>query len=443
MKFKKYDRVTTYGGKLCLAINTPVLTREGWTPIQNVTDSDQVWDGEEWVGCGGAVCNGLREVIGINGVYMTPDHEVLTNEGWRKASQSAGYNRAESRLPNSITLRRKRWPAVIVGRALRVRGGKNNGRLGADEAAQAGHKGVMRMQAQTVYRGCEQHAREVASPAFCRVAVNVRSLPVAIASRLEQLRRTRDHSLPLVGGVVSKLLGRYERKLSAWSDIGADRQQPRIFAGKLPMGDAQGTRQQHKENTKNQRFNSDGDRGTVRDNAFNSSLQDKRWLQLRANHSAAEKRKPSHPEDSQRHDVEGNSAPLRSQLQHARPAGKAWLELRRTDRTAKKQEPVYDVVNCGPRSRFVVRDEAGYPLIVHNCENVTQAVARDLLAEALTRLDAADYKIVLHVHDEIVIEAPHGAGSLDDILRIMREPPEWADGLPLDASGTESQFYKK
>lgn len=76
-------------------------------------------------------------------------------------------------------------------------------------------------------------------------------------------------------------------------------------------------------------------------------------------------------------------------------------------------------------------------------ENIVQAVARDCLADTMLRVDKAGYKIVLHVHDEIVIEAANGYGHLDDVLDIMREPIAWAKGLPLDGAGFETTYYKK
>ena len=76
-------------------------------------------------------------------------------------------------------------------------------------------------------------------------------------------------------------------------------------------------------------------------------------------------------------------------------------------------------------------------------ENIVQAIARDCLADTMLRVDKAGYKIVLHVHDEIVIEAANGYGHLDDVLDIMRQPIEWAKGLPLDGAGFETTYYKK
>lgn len=78
-------------------------------------------------------------------------------------------------------------------------------------------------------------------------------------------------------------------------------------------------------------------------------------------------------------------------------------------------------------------------------ENVTQAVARDVMADAMLRADADGHEIVLTVHDEILALAPEGRGQerLDDLIGIMRVPPAWAAGLPTDADGWFGQRYRK
>ncbi len=74
-------------------------------------------------------------------------------------------------------------------------------------------------------------------------------------------------------------------------------------------------------------------------------------------------------------------------------------------------------------------------------ENIVQAACRDLLAEAMQNLNAAGFRIVIHVHDEVVIEAPIGT-SLDTIYSIMGKSPSWASGLLLNADGYTCNFYK-
>lgn len=76
-------------------------------------------------------------------------------------------------------------------------------------------------------------------------------------------------------------------------------------------------------------------------------------------------------------------------------------------------------------------------------ENIVQAVSRDLLAEAMLNLDTEGYKIVGHVHDEVILDMPVGSGSLEEVIAIMTRPPKWAKGLPLAADGFENEYYKK
>jgi hypothetical protein len=112
-------------------------------------------------------------------------------------------------------------------------------------------------------------------------------------------------------------------------------------------------------------------------------------------------------------------------------------------RTPGLREEVYDLINAGPRNRFCVVSDEGL-MIVHNCENVTQAAARDIMAEALVRLDAHPiYTPVLSVHDEAVTEAPIGMGSAKELEEIMAQTPAWAKGFPIEVEGWKGLRYKK
>lgn len=129
---------------------------------------------------------------------------------------------------------------------------------------------------------------------------------------------------------------------------------------------------------------------------------------------------------------------------------------------------MYDLINCGPRNRFVVRDAYGKPLIVHNCENITQALARIVLFRQMLDINRLfepyDGRVVLNVHDEIVAVGPsfgaryHGIGDdgkevwshadqaqelFDQMLGIMRTQPTWCPDLPLDGEGGFDFMYVK
>ena len=73
-------------------------------------------------------------------------------------------------------------------------------------------------------------------------------------------------------------------------------------------------------------------------------------------------------------------------------------------------------------------------------ENIVQAISRDILCYSMQQLK--DHRICMHIHDEIVIEAPDEV-ELKDIEASMAAPPSWANGLLLNADGFETKFYKK
>jgi len=75
-------------------------------------------------------------------------------------------------------------------------------------------------------------------------------------------------------------------------------------------------------------------------------------------------------------------------------------------------------------------------------ENAIQAISRDLLCYTMQKLEATGCRIVMHIHDEVVIEAPKDM-KVDEVGSIMSIVPSWADGLMLSAAGYEAEFYMK
>lgn len=93
----------------------------------------------------------------------------------------------------------------------------------------------------------------------------------------------------------------------------------------------------------------------------------------------------------------------------------------------------------GDRVGFTRLDTYGGKIV----ENIVQATARDLLADAMLRLEAGGYPVIMHIHDEAVADVPDGFGSVADMRDIMCQAEPWAEGLPLNAAGFESSYYKK
>ena len=76
-------------------------------------------------------------------------------------------------------------------------------------------------------------------------------------------------------------------------------------------------------------------------------------------------------------------------------------------------------------------------------ENIVQATARDCLAEAMFRLEAAGFPVVFHVHDEVICEVPIGVSSAKELGDLMGQAISWAPGLPLKADAYECEYYRK
>ena len=76
-------------------------------------------------------------------------------------------------------------------------------------------------------------------------------------------------------------------------------------------------------------------------------------------------------------------------------------------------------------------------------ENCVQAIARDCLAQAIEHLEEAGLPVIFHIHDEVVIDCPPDAATLEEVVQIMSCPIPWAPGLPLGADGWVGTFFKK
>ena len=76
-------------------------------------------------------------------------------------------------------------------------------------------------------------------------------------------------------------------------------------------------------------------------------------------------------------------------------------------------------------------------------ENVVSGICRDIMAEAMVRIDQAGYNIVLSVHDEILAETKKDFGDLKEFENLMSRNPKWAEGLPISVEGWTGTRYRK
>lgn len=108
------------------------------------------------------------------------------------------------------------------------------------------------------------------------------------------------------------------------------------------------------------------------------------------------------------------------------------------DAAALVQQQVYDIVNCGPRNRFVVKGATG-PFIVHNC---VQGTARIVMTDGMLRIDKR-YPVAGTVHDEAIAVAPESEAeeAKNWVLAQMTIEPSYLPGIPLSASGGVHKRY--
>lgn len=76
-------------------------------------------------------------------------------------------------------------------------------------------------------------------------------------------------------------------------------------------------------------------------------------------------------------------------------------------------------------------------------ENIVQATARDVMNDAMLRVESKGYSVILSVHDEVVSETPKDFGSLDEFLELMKQVPNWAAGMPIAVEGWTGERYRK
>lgn len=395
---KRWAETETYYGKLtenCLGGQTLVLTPFGWKRLDQIEPEDNVWDGDQWVPHGGLLHKGCRRVIEVDGVSMTPDHRVYTESGWIGASSCEKYYRHEVGLPHSRRVRRYRRKAIAVEDSLRMWKRTHHAR----RRVYTGQTKVLRLYEKRVNQQGQVDAWTLESSAVPCVAVHEGEAHLPDRAGLGQLRRPGHQGLRPLVAQLRGILGRYVPELPAWAYLGQDRHERGLFPRKLPLGDHQGTEPEQAQ----QPYYSDA---------------------VGPHDSGRGRRKVWH-----RHDnvvVQTGSR----------------CNGRYVVRDTGCKEQVYDLKDCGPRHCFTVMSAAG-PMLVHNC---TQAVARDCLAFALDNLRAAGYKVVFHIHDEVVIEYPADKdpdAALQDVIRIMARPAPWAEGLPLDAAGWVGEFFTK
>lgn len=385
------DNTRIYGGKLvenCIAVDTPVLTQRGWVPIQDVRTTDMVHDGEEFVCHGGVVYKSVQTCVSIDGVYMTPDHKVLTNEGWRPASSNPRPYRPDIRCADRVehSAHRNRKSTLAFPVYLRE-ANSEDGRCG-DTRSEARWDAELRM-LDTLSSPENKNTRAKQTSGVRRLGVNARTMFSGVSSGVQKLRSQRHNGVRCVGQKLHNVLGRYGADVPRWPGFRARRQQLRVQPRELRVGYTQ------RKLSKQTELNS----GTKRARALRT---DRHW-------------------------VYNDLIPSTTRVAR-RASGDA----------AQPAKQVYDIINAGPRTRFVVLGDNG-AFIVHNC---TQALARIVMSDGMLRVDKR-YPVKGTVHDELLCVSSESEAEEATawVKQQMIKAPAWMPGIPLNAGVGYARRY--
>jgi hypothetical protein len=211
------------------------------------------------------------------------------------------------------------------------------------------------------------------------MAVNEGPMPFAFAQSVEKLRSEGYKSLRSLGSVFYRILGRHGIFVYAGDGFRSNQQRRELRAGELPVGDP-----------KSKQYEPTLD-----------SKSDRRSRSIRK---------------------------IRNITFDALLPGKKRLAYRDDGDQALVQKRVFDIINCGPRQRFVVKGGKG-PFIVHNC---VQGLARCVVGEQML-LISKRYRPALTVHDAAVVVVPEedkdaAVAFVEDCMSFV---PKWAEGLPV------------
>lgn len=400
----KRDEIKLWPGFLnenCIAVNhAEVLTPDGWVLMRDV-GSRAVWDGLDWVSHDGLTNLRYSDTVTVEGVPMTPDHKVLTNRGWRDAQECKGYQGEAIRTAHCTGVRGQRRATIPLGGAVlklwhasgciarKIEGGTEMLRI----------TGLFERREEPISEGQALHTWDVESPRIRSVESNVGQVPVVQPPRLSQLWRARDRGVRGMAARVRNVLGRHGANLPTGGVPGSDRQRWELHPVKLPLGFASSASEQQTEQCTNPDptggYDSSASVGRVRRGRNDDTIPD--W---------------------------GGVARGRA-IENSRPP-----------------EQVADLMNCGPRQRYVTRPVGGgTPIIVHNC---TQAAARDLVMWQTLQL-AQKYRVVNSVHDECVLCVPdeQAEQAKADALEAFSKTPNWMRGITVAGEAISTDNYSE
>lgn len=495
--------VPTYytSGKLfnnCLAGSTEILTPSGWKPLMSVLPEDLIWDGLEYVPHEGLLNQGEQSTLLVHGVQATPDHKFLTPLGWVSAEVACNLpiKEVSSLYGTNKPIGKEVWSLAsawgiclkrgkrLLGSALRLREDRDEGgeRTSSEESPHSWVQPPMRHFSKPTFRPKDNSREEWDSPVYClEKSAGSNSKPKTL--RVQKLWGSGYSGLRSVAGGLCSFFAGHGGFLGERIRARSNRQRAGVFPRELPLDSPKGESPQQEEyhSTGGLPFRLAGagaEYGAevfhsalshsaglalgkdyqdpcgptlLRDNPRNTSASssqggipfrpDRQFIQREDGSRDTREAIPSLAEEFNRR-AGSRSAPNRATSLHGSPAQEIGLAPRALVETCLT--PVYDLLNCGPRHRFVVRAHVGSPpLMASNC---CQGIARDVFAEKITEIE---YKlglpVCLTVHDEVLVEvdAADAKDAQREITRVMATSPEWMTDIPLASDCNIMQAYEK
>lgn len=307
------------GHPACLHPRTQVLTElRGWVRIVDVLATDRVFDGVEFVNHDGCSYSGFKYVIDVFGITMTPDHKLLINGNWMEAEsvRDCGDIRAAA-------LYQYQGNDKYLGEMLALRDSIKDLETECNQAQPIG-SGVLpvvrpgQVPQSDRYTNLENMARDEVESA---------------QSFRQQLQRSWDHYVPGMGKIRVLLRG-YGTRIFGRFDDRTNRRKRRVFQRELPMGDQHGT-------------------------AIQQAQQQVCYVPREADPSCRIVQTVGFQQDDDYDATQSRNVGRRCDT------GLQGLHLWKGYKSEEKSH-VYDLVNCGPRHQFVIRNDAGEVFISHN-----------------------------------------------------------------------------
>lgn len=480
---KEFDPVLRHKVKSivlgCFGADTLVLTDSGWKKIVNVELTDMVWDGMEWVSHEGVICQGIKTTIKSNGVAATPDHEILTEHGWREwkevltdrslfLSATSLVNLPSNGGGEKIGLITQSCLVHVDGRGLSI----------DTTCQQVGQPDAVNVQQRNQGKHCLQ---SMGAPMLLETRNSEKdsclgSLPVYPDAPTQSPKTTSTMAeevspylksgylidqrscatLRLSKDGITRLLRSTELITTVTTSLTIS-DLPLEELTLSTQGEASQSVYEKEELTYDialagprNRFTIYTDLGPIIAHNCGYGMGPDRFAEfsgMEPTEAAAavntyRKRMPkvvqlwnSYDEGIRFSVAAGEEFAVELASQRVLRYGR--LKQMRDTKTGKFRY-VGKIMRQGRKM-----DVGLWGGII--TENASQGLARDIFSDMMVRVEDAGYDVVMHVHDELVVEVDTDKAelALADIIRIMSTPPEWIPDIPLSAEGKIMDVYSK